>query len=96
MSARGGALSPSRANRAGGDGRPKPAGGDRLSHKTEAHAPLILAALNETPDLTLEEIQGRLARSTGQHRRPVALLRRHEITRKKDRGMRPSRTVRTY
>ncbi len=37
--------------RAGGDARAKPQGGDRLSHKTEAHAGLIHAALDELPDI---------------------------------------------
>src|SRR3954471_7850350 len=38
--------------RAGGDARPKPQGGDRLSRRTEAHAELIHAALAEGPDIT--------------------------------------------
>jgi len=40
--------------RAGGDARPKPQGGDRLSHRTEAHADLIQAALAEVPDIATE------------------------------------------
>ncbi len=36
-------------------------GGDRLSHKTEAHSALIHAALAEVPDMTLLEIKARLA-----------------------------------
>ena len=36
--------------RAGGDARPKPQGGDRLSHKTEAHAGPIRAVLDEVPE----------------------------------------------
>ena len=47
--------------RAGGDARPKPQGGDRLSHKTEAYADLIRAALSAAPDLTLSELKVRLA-----------------------------------
>ena len=47
--------------RAGGDARPKPQGGDRLSHKTEAHADLIRGALDEVPDITLPELKARLA-----------------------------------
>ncbi len=35
--------------RSGGDARPKPQGGDRLSRRTEAHADLIHAALAEVP-----------------------------------------------
>src|SRR3954471_3682066 len=44
--------------RAGGEPRPKPQGGDRLSHRTEAHADLIHAALAEVPDITLPELKG--------------------------------------
>jgi transposase len=52
--------------RAGGDAQPKPQGGDRRSHKTEAHADLIHAdlihaALDQAPDLTLPELMARLA-----------------------------------
>ncbi len=41
--------------RAGGEGRAKPQGGDRLSRRTETHADLIRAGA-EVPDLTLEEL----------------------------------------
>ncbi len=72
--------------RAGGDGRPKLVGGDRLSHKTEAHADLIHAALAEVPDITLPELKARLAQQGAQV--SVSALwrfcRRHKITRKKD------------
>jgi transposase len=44
-----------------GDARPRVQGGDRLSHKTEAHSALIHAALAEVPDITLLEIKARLA-----------------------------------
>ncbi len=47
--------------RSGGDVRSKPSGGDRLSHRTEAHAGLIRAALAEPPDITLPELKSRLA-----------------------------------
>src|SRR3954468_14299246 len=47
--------------RAGGDARPKPQGGDRLSRRTEAHADLIHAVLDEAPDITLPELKARLA-----------------------------------
>src|SRR5215211_1216774 len=80
--------------RAGGDARPKPQGGDRLSHRTEAHAELIHAALAEVPDITLPELKARLAEQGAQV--SVSALwrfcRRHQITRKKRRRMPPSRT----
>ena len=76
--------------RAGGDARPKPQGGDRLSHRTEAHAELIHAALAEVPDITLPELKARLAEKGAQV--SVSALwrfcRRHKITRKKDRACR--------
>jgi transposase len=72
--------------REGGDARPKPQGGDRLSHRTEAHADLIHAALTEVPDITLPELKARLAQQGAQV--SVSALwrfcRRHQITRKKD------------
>src|SRR3954462_1649867 len=74
--------------RAGGDARPKPQGGDRLSRRTEAHAELIHAALAEVPDITLPELKARLAEKGA--RVSVSALwrfcRRHKITRKKDRA----------
>src|SRR3982750_3735091 len=72
--------------RAGGDARPKPQGGDRLSRRTEAHADLIHAALAEVPDITLPELKARLAEQ-GAFVSVSALwrfCRRHQITRKKD------------
>ena len=90
--------------RAGGDARPKPQGGDRLSRRTEAHrgpsrpieahADLIHAALAAVPDITLPELKARLAENGAQV--SVSALwrfcRRHQITRKKRRRMPPSRT----
>ena len=78
---------------AGGDAHPKPQGGDRLSHRTEAHAGLIHAALAEVPDITLPELQVRLARH-GASVSVAALWRfcdRHKITRKKRPRTRASR-----
>src|SRR4051794_35183297 len=81
----------------GGDARPRPQGGDRLSHRTEAHADLIHAALAEVPDITLPELKARLAQKGAQV--SVSALwrfcRRHKITRKKRPRTRPSRTGRT-
>jgi transposase len=80
--------------RSGGDARPKPQGGDRLSRRTEAHAGLIRAALAEVPDITLPELKARLAGEGA----PVSVAalwrfcRRHKITRKKRRRTPPSRT----
>lgn len=80
--------------RGGGDARPKPQGGDRLSHKTEAHADLIHAVLDNVPDITLPELKARLA-GQGAQVSVTALwrfCRRHRLTRKKRPRTRPSRS----
>jgi len=82
---------------AGGDARPKRQGGDRLSHKTEAHAGLIQAVLDEVPDITLPELKARLA-GQGALVSVAALWRfchRHKLTRKKRRRTPQSRIVPT-
>src|SRR3954463_2652487 len=82
--------------REGGDARPKPQGGDRLSRRTEAHAELIHAALAEVPDITLPELKACLAEKGAEAsvRALWRFCRRHQITRKKRRCTRPSRTAR--
>ncbi len=40
-----------------GDVRPRPQGGDRRSQRIEAHAEEILSLVEETPDITLAEIE---------------------------------------
>ena len=79
-----------------GDARPKALGGDRRSERIEAHAALILTLVDETPDITLEELRTRLARQ-GVRVGYGALWRffdRHRITRKKRPRMPPSRIAR--
>jgi transposase len=44
-----------------GDARPKALGGDRRSGRIEARAGLILGLVEETPDITLEELRTALA-----------------------------------
>ena len=44
-----------------GDAKPRPQGGDRHSHRIEAHADFILGLVTKTPDITLVEIRARLA-----------------------------------
>ena len=80
-----------------GDARPKALGGDRRSGRIEARAGLILALVEETPDITLEELRAALAR------RGLAVgygtlwrfFARRRITRKKRPHTRPSKTGRT-
>ena len=76
-----------------GSPRPLPQGGDKHSHRIEAHAGLIFALVEEKRDLTLEELRGALAG------RGVAVaastlwrfFKRHCYTLKKRPGTRPSR-----
>lgn len=80
-----------------GDAKPKALGGDRRSGRIEAHAALILSLLEETPDITLEELRAVLAE------KGVAVgygtlwrfFERRQITRKKRLRMLPSKSART-
>ena len=77
-----------------GDARPKALGGDRRSGRIEAHAGVILALIEETPDITLAELKARLA-DKGIDVGIGTLWRffdRRRITLKKRRRTRPSRT----
>ncbi len=72
-----------------GDVGPRPQGGDRRSHRIEAHAEEILALIEATADITLgeivahlDEVHGlRVAQST-----VWRLLERHGMTFKKNRA----------
>jgi transposase len=80
-----------------GDARPRAQGGDRKSHRIEAHKATILSLLEETPDMTIEEMRHSLSEKGlsfgyGTIRRFFA---RHNITRKKRLPMPQSRIVRT-
>jgi transposase len=80
-----------------GDALPKRQGGDRRSGRIEAHAVLILAIVEETPDITLAEVQAKLA-GQGLSFGIGTLWRffdRHAVTLKKSRRTRPSRTTPT-
>ena len=76
----------------------KPTGGDVRSRKIEAHADWLLALAEAEPDLTLEEIRGRLlAEKTFKASVSVVwrFFQRHGISFKKRRCTPPSRTART-
>ena len=75
---------------------PRAQGGDRRSGRIEAYAALILSLIDEKPDMTLAELQARLA-----EKRIGAgigtlwrFFKRRGITRKKRRRMLPNRTGR--
>ena len=83
--------------RAEGEIAAKPMGGDRHSHRTEAHAALILRAYEARPQIFLREVRdvlsecGAAASLSGLSR----FFRRHGITRKKGISTHPSRTAPT-
>ena len=80
-----------------GDARPGPLGGDRRSGRIEAQAKLILRLVEETPDMTIEEL--RVALAARGHGFGYGTLQRffarHGITRKKRRRTPASRTAPT-
>ena len=78
-----------------GDVRPRLLGGDKRSGRVEAHAPVILAAVEDKPDITLAELRELLAQQ-GVGVAVSTLWRffaRRKITLKKSPDMRRSRTV---
>jgi transposase len=80
-----------------GDASAKPQGGDRQSHRIEAHAELILSLLDQTRDQTLFELRDQLAERGVQtnHTTLWRFFRRHGITRKKRRPTPRSKTAPT-
>lgn len=69
-----------------GHARPKALGGDRRSSRVEAHAPLILALVDEKPEIALNELRVVLA-SRGilvGYGTLWRFFRRHRMTRKKN------------
>jgi transposase len=79
-------------HRQAGSVAPGPLGGDRRSGRIEAHAPLILGLLEQTPDITLSELRTELAEAGV----PVSIatlwrfFARRRITLKKSRRTPPS------
>uniref|UniRef100_UPI003F649C5F IS630 family transposase n=1 Tax=Rhizobium lupini TaxID=136996 RepID=UPI003F649C5F len=68
-----------------GDAQPRAQGGDRKSHRIDAHQTRIMALLKATPDITIEELRDSLSKEGlsfgyGTIRR---FFERHNITRKK-------------
>ncbi len=78
-----------------GSVEPDTIGGDRTSHRAEAHAAKVLGWVDEQRDLTLEEIADRLAKE-GHVFAPSTiwrLLDRHDYTLKKRPRTPPSRSA---
>ena len=77
---------------------PLPMGGDQRSRRVEAHADYLLRLNRREPDLTLSEICIRLERVRSEKVSRSVIWRffdRHDITFKKSRRTRASRTART-
>lgn len=79
-----------------GDAHPQAQGGDRKSHRIEAHRATIMALLEPSPDITIEELRHSLSQQGlpfgyGTIRR---FFERHRITRKKRAPMPQSRIAR--
>lgn len=86
-----------RLRREQGHAGPKALGGDRRSGRIEAQADLIRRLLDETPDITIEEMRRALA-ERGHSFGFGAVQRffiRHQLTRKKRLAMRRSKTALT-
>lgn len=80
-----------------GEVRARPQGRDRRSARIEAQAPVILEAVAARPDITLAELRAVLA-GQGVGVAVSTLWRffdRRQVTHKKSRRTRPSRTART-
>ena len=80
-----------------GDARPKALGGDRKSHRIEAHRDAVMAALGPDGDRTIQEMRHALAErglafGFGTLQR---FFQRHRITRKKRPPTRANRPVPT-
>jgi len=73
----------------------RPMGGDRRSQPLEEHAEAILAAVDQTPDITIEELRTVLAEQDviASHGAVWNLLARHGLTVKKRRRMPASRSA---
>jgi transposase len=79
-----------------GSFRPRPQGGDKRSHRIEAHANEIMALIAEAPDLTLAEIAAHLERRHGLRVAPSTVWRffeRHGLTLKKNRARQRATTA---
>jgi len=76
----------------------KPQGGDQRSERIEAQADLLLNAIEQTPDITLEELRERLITERGETFAISTIhdfFRRHGVTFKKRRRTPANKSART-
>ena len=79
--------------RGSGSRLPRPRGGDKRSHRIEAHREELFALVDATPDITLAEIAAYLERRHGLRFAQSTVWRffeRHAVTFKKKRRMPPN------
>lgn len=84
--------------KASGCAEARPRGGDRHSHRIEAHAGFLKAKIEEVPDITLDELRQALLAERGEAFGDSSISRffqRHKLSRKKRPGMRRNRTGKT-
>jgi len=76
----------------------KPQGGDQRSERIEAQADLLLNAIEQTPDITLEELRERLITERGETFAISTIpdfFRRHGVTLNKGRRTPANKSART-
>ena len=75
---------------------PDKRGGDRHSHRAEAHSSLILFWIDETPDITIPQIRERLIKRGHTFSKSALwrLIKRHDYTVKKRQAMQGSKSAR--
>lgn len=79
-----------------GSVEPDKRGGDRHSHRAEAHSSLVLSWIDETPDITIPQIRARLMERGHTFSKSALwrLIKRHDYTVKKRQAMQVNKSVR--
>lgn len=74
---------------------PDKRGGDRHSHRAEAHSSLVLSWIDETPDITIPQIRERLLERGHTFSKSALwrLIKRHGCTVKKRQAMQVNRSA---
>lgn len=84
--------------KASGRAEARSRGGDRHSHRIEAHGDFLKAKIEDVPDITLDELRQALLFERGEAFGDSSISRffqRHKLSRKKRLGMRRSKSATT-
>lgn len=84
--------------KASGRAEARSRGGDRHSHRIEAHGDFLKAKIEDVPDITLDELRRALLFERGEAFGDSSISRffqRHKLSRKKRPGMRRSKSATT-